>query len=544
MSLPDPRAEAFETATLKTISNKDPLNSAKQFAKTKEIKYFVNEFFECVGPHYEALTQDELRSYIYKYLEAHAPFKANSKIVSDIIDAYKSVVGIRCKISPPFDISNNERIDNFISFENGVLDINNDNYILKPHSSEYFFTSSLNYMFDPDAPACILWTNFLNQIFSQDKQQIAALQEYFGLCLTRITTFQLMLLLIGPKRSGKGTIMRVLKVLVGQANVAAPTLSSLSAQFGAASLINKTLAIIADARIGPRTDVQIIAERLLSITGEDLISVERKFLPDWIGQLVVRFIWVANELPRIGDAGAAFSSRLFILVLRESFLGRENRNLTEELLTEIPGIANWALEGLKRLRERGHFVQPDAGKDAVEAVSELGSPVTAFVHDECEVGDQYEIPVNDVYERFVQWSNDQGQRRVPPKNIFGRDLRASVPTLIVRQPREFGSRYRIYSGITLKDCVLSVPVEGEERMERNKNNSTYRTGVEVNTNQDQKDCVPLSASVHKLLKQICDGLNITVEQIREGLSRQDIEDIESGAITVEWLKDYAKSKDN
>ena len=146
--------------------------------------------------------------------------------------------------------------------------------------------------------------------------------------------------------------------------MAAPTLSSLSSQFGAASLINKTLAVIADARIGPRTDVQIIAERLLSITGEDLISIERKFLPDWIGQLVVRFIWVANELPRIGDAGAAFASRLLILILRESFLGRENRNLTNELLSEIPGIANWALEGLKRLRARGHFIQPDAGKDS------------------------------------------------------------------------------------------------------------------------------------------------------------------------------------
>ena len=539
----DPRGAAYEAATLKTLSDKDPLRSAQQFSKTKKIIRFNDEFYEWQESHYETLTTDDIRSYIYKFLEEHAPFKANSKLVSEIVDALKSVVGIKSKVSPPFDLTNNKQINNYISFKNGVIDIDNDEFNLRSHRPDYFFTSSLNYEFNPDAAEPVLWLGFMDQIFMSDKQQIETLQEYFGLCMTRITIFQLLLLFVGPKRSGKGTIMRILKVLVGQANVAAPTLSSLSSQFGAASLINKTLAVIADARIGPRTDVQIIAERLLSITGEDLISIERKFLPDRIGQLVVRFIWVANELPRIGDAGSAFASRLLILILRESFLGRENRNLTNELLSEIPSIANWALEGLKRLRARGHFIQPDAGKDAIEAVSELGSPVTAFVHDECAVGAQYEISVNDVYERFIQWSSDQGQRRVPPKNIFGRDLRACVPTLIVKQPRDSGSRYRIYSGITLKDCV-PPPVQDDEveRTERNTNHSTYRTGERISTRQDQKDCVPLSAKAHNMLAKACEGKCIAPDEVITSWSDEDLEKLESGQFTQEWLNNYVAGK--
>lgn len=58
-------------------------------------------------------------------------------------------------------------------------------------------------------------------------------------------------MIVGPKRSGKGTIARVLTHMLGRDNVANPTLSGLSSQFGLAPLIDKRAAIISDARLGP-----------------------------------------------------------------------------------------------------------------------------------------------------------------------------------------------------------------------------------------------------------------------------------------------------
>jgi putative DNA primase/helicase len=78
-----------------------------------------------------------------------------------------------------------------------------------------------------------------------------------------------MLLLIGPKRGGKGTIARVLRSLLGHNSVAGPTMASLSTAFGLEPLITKSLAVISDARIGGKTDKSAIMERLLSISGED-----------------------------------------------------------------------------------------------------------------------------------------------------------------------------------------------------------------------------------------------------------------------------------
>jgi hypothetical protein len=91
--------------------------------------------------------------------------------------------------------------------------------------------------------------------------------------LTPDTRQQKMMLLVGPKRSGKGTIGRVLKALHGEDSVAAPTLASLGTNFGLWPLIGRIAAsvIIGDARLGGRSDIAQIVERLLSITVDGVV---------------------------------------------------------------------------------------------------------------------------------------------------------------------------------------------------------------------------------------------------------------------------------
>ena len=61
---------------------------------------------------------------------------------------------------------------------------------------------------------------------------------------------QKLIALIGPSRSGKGTIAGVLTQLLGGGNVGNPTMDNLSTNFGLSPLIGKPLAIISDARLG------------------------------------------------------------------------------------------------------------------------------------------------------------------------------------------------------------------------------------------------------------------------------------------------------
>jgi putative DNA primase/helicase len=76
------------------------------------------------------------------------------------------------------------------------------------------------------------------------------------------------------------------QALLGKSRVCSPTLSSLATDFGKQVLIEKAVALIADARLSGRTDSAVVVERLLSISGEDPQTVARKYLPDWNGTLV------------------------------------------------------------------------------------------------------------------------------------------------------------------------------------------------------------------------------------------------------------------
>ncbi len=118
--------------------------------------------------------------------------------------------------------------------------------------------------------------------------------------------------------------MRILRRLIGARNYVGPTMHALGLQFGAAPLIGKSLAVIADAR-KPSRDPQLIVERLLTMSGEDAVTVHRKHRDPWTGQLPVRFIVLSNEVPSFADASGALSSRFVVLVQVESWLGREDR---------------------------------------------------------------------------------------------------------------------------------------------------------------------------------------------------------------------------
>ena len=79
-----------------------------------------------------------------------------------------------------------------------------------PPTPMFFTVNALE--FDPDvaASAPIGWHQFLHQLFDGDIESLDLLQEWFGYCLTGDTSQQKMMLMVGPRRSGKGTIARVL----------------------------------------------------------------------------------------------------------------------------------------------------------------------------------------------------------------------------------------------------------------------------------------------------------------------------------------------
>lgn len=112
---------------------------------------------------------------------------------------------------------------------------------------------------DPDATEPSNWHQFLKSVWPDDPGLIGTLQEVFGYLLASDTSQQKIFMMVGPKRSGKGTIARVLTALLGQGNVSAPTLASMSTNFGLWPLIGKSLAVISDARLSGHPNHTLLA---------------------------------------------------------------------------------------------------------------------------------------------------------------------------------------------------------------------------------------------------------------------------------------------
>jgi putative DNA primase/helicase len=200
---------------------------------------------------------------------------------------------------------------------------------------------------------------------------MAALQEFFGYVVSGRLDLHKILLLVGPTRAGKGVIARTLTALVGNANVAGPTLSSLAGDFGLAPLLGKPLAIVSDARLAGRGS-QVVVERLLAVSGEDTITVNRKYKDQWTGKLPSRFMVISNELPQLGDASAAIAGRFVTLLLSKSWYGQEDLALEGRIREELSGILNWALDGLERLNRGGAVHEAEVHGRGLYRVAGLG----------------------------------------------------------------------------------------------------------------------------------------------------------------------------
>ncbi len=321
--------------------------------------------------------------------------------------------------------------------------------LLEPCTPNLFSTTALDYPFNAKAPPPKAWLDFLGELWPDDPEAVQALQEWFGYCLAADTRQQKILMVVGPPRSGKGTIARVLQRAVGERNVCAPTLAGLGANFGLQPLLGKTLAIISDARLSGRTDVAVVVERLLSVSGEDPQTVDRKHLPSVTTKLKTRFLILTNELPRLNDASGALASRVVLLALTRSWCGKEDTKLTDRLLGELPGILNWAIEGWQRLRVRGHFLQPASARKFLTAMEDLSSPIRAFLCERCKVDPAADVFVDDLFQAWECWCKDKGRKGPGTKQMFGRDLLAALPSVGQRRPRDGEYRHRVYTGLRL-----------------------------------------------------------------------------------------------
>ncbi|AKA05394.1 NTP-binding protein [Streptomyces noursei ZPM] len=418
-------------------------------------------WMQWTGVNWRELEEVQVRAELYERLE-HAvycagltkdnepdlqPWAPTKPKLTNLLDAVGAIMLLPSDVDTPSWIGRDEDDGPVVACENGVLRVRDRE--LLPVTPEFFNLVNVPFPYDAQATAPE-WDAFLKKIWPEDPQAIEALRQWFGYVLSGRTDQQKILMLPGPSRSGKGTIARVLKLLVGAGNIAGPTLASMGSNFGLSTLVGKPLAVVSDARLSGRDNTPVV-ERLLTISGEDTIDIDRKFRDPWTGKLPTRLMILSNELPEFGDASGVIAQRFIVLRLTKSWLGEEDHGLMDRLTAEMSGILNWALDGLVRLEEQGRITEPASSRESVLTMQDTASPTSAFLRECCTTGPEDSVPVNTLWDAWKEWAEDNGHKP-GSKQTFGRNLLSVVPHLHRSRPRDgAGRQVAIYTGITLTE---------------------------------------------------------------------------------------------
>lgn len=269
---------------------------------------------------------------------------------------------------------------------------------------------------------CPMFDKFLSEVMAADA--IDYIWEVLGYLVLNGNPLQRAFLLHGEGANGKGTLIHVVKQLLGGAgNVSSVSLDEMSTdKFKVAELYGKVANMAGD--IDP-TYMRSTA-RFKSITGEDVITVDRKYGQPFQFECWAVSVFSANKFWRSADTTQGYRRRWLLVPFPHTFADPDP-TLKAKLTTELPGVLAGAVAGLRRLMGRGRFDPPLSAMDAKDAFELAGDQVREWLReDPCIVSADPGSPAwctaAEAYRAYKSWCEDTGNQAVRSSEFRSRLL--------------------------------------------------------------------------------------------------------------------------
>jgi len=313
-----------------------------------------------------------------------------------------------------------------IAVENGVLNIFTRE--LSQFTPNKFFFNKLPVKYDPNKD-CPIIKKHLEEVlrFGED---IKVMQELFGFCLLREYRIEKAFMLIGTGRNGKSKTIELMKRFIGIENCVNIPLQQLEIDNFALSELHNKMANLA----GDIDDTTLKKTgNFKTLTGRDLISASKKFLPRVKFTNYAKLIFLANKLPRVYDMSEGFWNRWILLEFPYSFFSEKELNerieeenckladpdIIEKLTTEkeLSGLLNWSLDGLERLLKQKDFSYSKSTAETKEAWIRKSDSFRAFLMDCIEEEYGHDIEKQVLKRSYAEYCKKHKIEMVSDKSI-------------------------------------------------------------------------------------------------------------------------------
>lgn len=322
---------------------------------------------------------------------------------------------------------------------------------LQPHNPADMITriSSVNY--DPDAQ-CPLWRQFLADIIP-DPLVVEYLQLAIGYCLTGLTTEQVLFILWGTGKNGKSVFSNILSSLIGGYSMETPPETLMRGRENSNNAPTNDLARLSGARLVSANETeegQCLAEsKIKAMTGDDIIIA--RFLHKEFFEFRPQFkIWIrTNHRPKIRGTDTGIWRRVRLIPFDVCIPAeKQDPNLTSKLMTELPGVLNWAIEGCLLWQHCG-MKTPDVVNIATEEYRSSQDLIGIFLAETCTICPQKKsgyVKTSDLYKAYCDWCEEAGERPMPH-----RVLSIKLSERGFRKRRAFHSSIVVWDGLRIGD---------------------------------------------------------------------------------------------
>jgi P4 family phage/plasmid primase-like protien len=445
----------------------DPHKLAQRFMKCRgrdqhghhALRFWREEFWTFQDGLYHRVSSGELQAAITAFIreefQRDKPTSKNGQllpvtrnVVGNVMQALKGEVLVREHLDQPLWLGNSSAGPFFI-FANGMVDRaelmcpHNSGQRVTPHCSLWFSQTSFPYNYEP-AATCPRWLKFLDDVLEGDQQRIALLQQWFGYCLTADTTQQKFVVAVGDGQNGKSVMLDLLTAVLGPENVSHVRAELFAQRFQLTATLGKLANISYDTG-----EIDESAEATIKeFTGGDRMYFDRKGIPGVSAYPSARLILATNHEPRFADRSKGIWRRMIVIPFRVSIeQDRQDPELASKLKVELPGIFNWAVEGLRELKRNGQFRIPDMCREAWTDLKSESNPAQEFLQENYEAaGPGNAIASSALYQEYCDWCSDRGFK-VLDIHRFGKELRKVFPST-QRKREASGQRVWKYHGLT------------------------------------------------------------------------------------------------
>lgn len=285
-----------------------------------------------------------------------------------------------------------------------------------------------------------------------------------GYCLTAETRGEKGFYFYGSGANGKSLIAKIITELAGKENVSNVSITGMSRQFGLQSIIDKTVNISAENEVKDANGVN--TENLKAVISGDNITIDIKHKEPIDYKPICKLIFLVNSLPNTSDLTHGYFRKILIVPFNRKFEGKDKDvNLFEKIKkSEMPGILNWALDGLKRLRANNYrFTESSAINELLNKYQEEQNPVIRFVKDMFVVDEGNKISRKDIFSKYYTWINQQGidDKNSKSNQRFWKMFQAAIDKLNIQVEDKKINGIRHIKGLKLNSQLVEELLEAE-----------------------------------------------------------------------------------